>query len=117
MPHALSHFIAVLFTMMSFPVFAKDTGLAQNFGAIPVGNSSSLHWNLRAKDADLQIQSITLEGDGFTLDTDCPATLPAKQKCKVGIIFAPTHQGPHQGLLIVDLYTDRFIIQASGEGQ
>lgn len=95
----------------------KDLGLSQNFGAIPVGASTSLHWNLRAKEADLQIQSISVNGEGFTLDTDCPVVLPAMQKCKVGLIFTPNHQGPHQALLVVDLFSDRFIIQALGEGQ
>lgn len=95
----------------------KDISLSQKFGEIAVGDSAALHWNLRAKDVDLQIQSITLQGEGFILDTDCPEILPAKQKCKVGIIFAPQRPGPHQSLLVVDLFADRFVIQALGEGK
>ncbi|MDG0818268.1 hypothetical protein [Bdellovibrio svalbardensis] len=95
----------------------KDINLTQNFGVVPVGTSTSLHWNLRAKELDLQIQSISLQGNGFILDSDCPEILPAKQKCKVGITFAPEQTGPHQAQLIVDLYSERFIFNLQGEGK
>lgn len=94
----------------------KDIGLAHNFGAVAVGTSTNIHWNLRAKEADLEIQSIHLEGADFTLQSECPAVLPALQKCAVGVTYSPSQVGSHKGLLVIDLYSDRFIIQIQGEG-
>ena len=94
----------------------KDVHFSANFGKVKIGESVRVHWNLRAKDFDLAIQSILVAGTDFKLETDCPMTLPALQRCAVGAVFSPTAEGIVEGQLVVDLYTEKFVIDLSGEG-
>lgn len=94
----------------------KDVRFAYDFGKILPGQSLTSHWNLRAKDQDLNIQSISIMGEGYSLQSDCPAVLPALQKCTLTVTFAPTKVQNFKGLLTVDLYTEKFLIDFNGDG-
>ncbi|MBO9667121.1 MAG: DUF1573 domain-containing protein [Bdellovibrio sp.] len=96
---------------------AKEYRMAHNFGKVEVGSTVTSHWNLRAKqDQQLHIQKVTLTGDDYTLETNCPEVLPPEQKCTVRAYFTPKQQGLQNGSLVVDLYSEQFIIDMSGEG-
>lgn len=94
----------------------KEYHLAHNFGVVQINNSQETHWNLKAKNDTLLIKSITVSGEDFKLNTNCPNELPALEKCTVGVIFTPITEGPHQGTVIVDLYSEMFIFELTGQG-
>ncbi|MFM6930588.1 MAG: hypothetical protein ACKOX6_19145 [Bdellovibrio sp.] len=95
----------------------KEYRLSHDFGTVRLNTAKDIHWNLRAKkDLSLSIKAITITGDGFKLITNCPTELPAGQRCVIGVNFTPTTEGPHQGTLIVDLYSEIFIFTVTGNG-
>lgn len=94
----------------------KQYHLSYDFSSVQINSSKETHWNLKAKNTPLMIKSISVQGDDFELNTNCPNELPALEKCSVGIIFTPTSTGLHQGTLVIDLYSEQFIVEATGQG-
>ncbi|QDK37617.1 hypothetical protein [Bdellovibrio sp. NC01] len=117
MKYVAVFFLVLICSNVNAQVLAqKDVHFSANFGKVKIGESARVHWNLRAKDFDLAIQSIDVSGLAFKLETDCPVTLPAQQRCAVGAVFTPSTEGVQQGQLVVDLYTEKFVIDLAGEG-
>ena len=81
----------------------KQYRLSHDFGGVQINTSKETHWNLKAKNSTLLIKSISIQGEDFKLNTNCPNELPALEKCSVGIIFTPTTEGPHQGLSLIHI--------------
>jgi hypothetical protein len=94
----------------------KQYRLSYDFGAVQINSPKETHWNLKAKNSALMIKSISVLGENFKLNTNCPSELPALEKCTVGIVFTPTTEGPHQGTLLIDLYSEIFTVEATGQG-
>lgn len=88
-----------------------------NFGTVIVGQSKKLTWALRAKDQDLHIKEILVEGSTYTFKTSCTSPLPPRERCVIEITARPPALGVHTGLLTVDLHGEKFLVKLSVEGQ
>jgi hypothetical protein len=108
---------SVLVLLLATSANAKVYRLAHSFGKVEINSTVSSHWNLRAKsDQALHIQKVNINGESYALETNCPEVLSPSEKCTVRAFFTPKHQGLQSGSLVVDLYTEQFIIEMSGEG-
>lgn len=94
----------------------KEIHWAVDFGAVNVGQPKKLTWAMRAKDQELAIKDITVQGPAFTFQTSCVSPLPPKERCVIEITALPPTLGTHAGLLTVDLHGEKFLIQLSTEG-
>lgn len=90
--------------------------MTYEFGTVTVGSSKSLQWGLRAKDQDLHFREIAMTGESYSHSTTCPEVIKAGERCIVKVRFTPLQKGTHQGVLLVDLYGERFLIDIVGQG-
>jgi len=76
---------------------------AIDFGAVQVGDEVSLGTVVTPVGfGPLVVQSMTVQGVGFSLDTHtCGIDLHAGDSCVVSVAFAPTAEGLHTGSLLI----------------
>jgi len=95
---------------------AKDLHFIHDFGEVSAGTAKEVHWGFRAKSQEVRVKEITVTGPSYFLQSECGDVIPAHQRCRVGVRFAPLSEGVHTGRLMIDFYTERFIIDLSGLG-
>ncbi len=99
---------------LSQPV--EDTFLSYDFGAVWVNTPRSIVYSITAGDTESRFREILYSGAAYRVITNCPVILPPKQVCDVRITFAPMFPGLHTGRVVMDLYTQRFIVDLWGQG-
>jgi len=74
-----------------------------SFGRVDVGTTSSVEdvTVTNVGTANLTISSIVLEGDGYELADDCPATLSPDDSCTISTTLSPEERGTFSGTITV----------------
>jgi hypothetical protein len=91
---------------------------AWDFGFVPVGVNTFKDISLsNCGSAGLQIDAITVSGD-FTQENDCPASLPAGERCTITTYFVPTAAERRTGELSVsdDAFRSPHVVRLTGFG-
>ncbi len=80
-----------------------DLPTAIDFGASVIGSGPVVRTATLANtgNATLTILSVAISGAGFTLQNDCPASVPAGGNCALRITFTATGTGEFTGQLVV----------------
>lgn len=94
----------------------EDTYLRYDFGLVPINFPRSVVYTITAGEVESRVREIVYSGASYYVRTNCPLILSPKQACDVRIDFNPHFPGLLVGRVIVDLYTQRFIIDLWGQG-
>lgn len=90
---------------------------ALNFGAVEVGNSSSLSFLVgNFGQAALSLNPVTYLGLGYTADSLCGSSLNVAQDCQVSVSFSPTARGAFNGSATVTSSAGSKTVTFTGQG-
>lgn len=94
----------------------EDTYLMYDFGTVWTYTTRSIIYSITAGDTEARFREIIYSGAAYRVTSNCPVILPPKQACDVRITFSPSFAGLYTGRVVMDLYTQRFIVDLRGTG-
>jgi parallel beta-helix repeat protein len=89
-----------------------------SFGTVLVGEAAAQRVRIHnGGSAPLALRSIAASGTGFSVVSDCAATLAVGAGCTLEVTFAPAAPGPHSAQVAIanNGLPDPYMIRASGE--